>query len=71
MEIFIAILCFLNGAVLASCFFIAFGRGKPPRIDDKPKTEREKKEQEMARQWENCMNYNGTSDGQRGLRDDD
>lgn len=72
MTVLIAILCFLNGAVLASCFFIALGRGKPPEQDANRKpTESEKKAIEMGMQWENFMNYDGTTRGQKQVRYDD
>ena len=72
MTVLIAILCFLNGAALAVCFFIALGRGKPPEHDANRKpTESEKKAIELGIQWENFLNYDGTEHGQREVRHDD
>lgn len=62
MSVWIAILCFLNGAALASCFFIAHAR----RDKKQEPTESEDKEREkFARQWANFLNYDGTDRGQQ------
>ena len=63
MEAIIMILMFVNGAVLASCFFIAKSKANVPISNE------EKKVNDLARQWNNFLNYDGTSRGQKEYED--
>ena len=65
MYILIAVLCFINGASLAACFFIAHRCGRR-RTDSADKTARPEQRRLMA-QLENFLNYDGSERGQREI----
>lgn len=66
MSVWIAVLCFLNGAALASCIIIALGRR---RLERDSADGEDSKRARLARQWENFLNYDGTERGQREYDD--